>query len=54
MKLLDIVFLVLIIGYCAYIVFTGKKAGCSGQCDRCGGCCSKKKEEKGANYEAKD
>ena len=37
----DIAVVVLIVGYCAYIIFGKKKGGCCGNCSECRGCNSK-------------
>ena len=43
MKWADIAILVLIAGYCAYILFAKKRRGCSGCCENCRNCsCNEK------------
>ncbi len=44
MNLLEIGLMVLIIGYCAYILFGKKKRGCSGNCAGCSCCGCKEKK----------
>jgi len=44
MKWYDIALLVLILSYCAYVIFIKKKHGCSGNCSSCAGC--EKKNQK--------
>ena len=45
MKWLDIVLLVLIVGYCAYVIFVKKKKGCGGNCSDCAGCFRQEKKD---------
>ena len=42
MNWLDIILTVMIVGYCAYILFRRKGKGCSGCCGSCRGCHRKK------------
>lgn len=42
MKWFEILILVLVVAYCAYIIFGKKKHGCSGNCSACQGCTNKK------------
>ncbi len=44
MKWLEILILVLIAAYCAYIIFGKKKRGCCGDCRACQGCAEKDKK----------
>ena len=44
MTWLEIALLVLVLGYCAYIIFGKKKHGCSGNCGSCQGCAHKEKK----------
>ena len=43
MSLIDILLLVLIASYCAYIVFAKKTNTCCGDCSKCRGCSESKK-----------
>ncbi len=48
MTWLDIVLIVLIAAYCAYIVLSKKKYGCCGDCSKCSGyACSAQKKDVG-------
>lgn len=40
----EILLVVLIAGYCAYVIFGKKKHGCCGDCGNCSGCAKKENE----------
>ncbi len=42
MNALDVILVVMIVGYCAYVLLSKKKHGCSGNCSQCSGCERKK------------
>lgn len=42
MNVWDVILIVLILGYCAYVLLSKKKHGCSGNCSQCGGCGQKR------------
>lgn len=46
MRWYDIVVLLLVLGYCAYVLLRKKKGGCSGNCANCKGCAHSKKKNK--------
>lgn len=43
MKWFEILLLVLVAAYCAYVIFGKKKRGCCGDCTRCRDCGNKDK-----------
>ena len=44
MKLFEILLLVLIAAYCAYVIFGKKKRCCCGDCAKCQGCADRDKK----------